>query len=81
MLDLTIDKLLIDYLGYFHRLVDKYNNTYHRSIGKKPIDADYSVLIEKIETIAKSPKFKVGDRVRITKKKNVFSEVHTENWS
>ena len=23
------------YLGYFNKLVDEYNNTYHRSIGKK----------------------------------------------
>ena len=28
------------YLGYLNKLVDEYNNTYHRSIGKKkPIDA------------------------------------------
>ena len=46
-------------------IVDKYNNTYHRSFGKKPILANYSVLTEQIETNYKVPKFKVGDRVRI----------------
>ena len=30
------------YLGYLKKLVDEYNNTYHHSIGKKPINADYS---------------------------------------
>ena len=29
------------------KLVDQYNNTYHHSINKKPINADYSVLNER----------------------------------
>ena len=32
------------YLSYLNKLVDQCNNTYHHSIGKKPINADYSVL-------------------------------------
>ena len=36
---------------------------------------------EKIETNPKAPKFKVNDRVRITKYKNIFSKGYTENWS
>ena len=51
---------------YLNKLVDKYNNTYHHSINKKFINADYFALTEKIETIPKAPKFKVNDRVRIT---------------
>ena len=53
------------YLSYFNKLVDQYSNTYHHSIIKKPINADYSALTEKIETNSKAPKF--NDRVRITK--------------
>ena len=64
-----------------NKLVDQYNNTYHHSINKKPINADYSALTEKIETNSKAPKFKVNDRVRITKYKNIFSKGYTENWS
>ena len=52
------------YLGYLNRLVDKYNNIYHRSIGKKPVDTDYSALTEKIKT---NSKFKNGGRMKITK--------------
>ena len=48
---------------------------------KKHIDADYSVLTKEIETNPKDPKFKVGNRVRITKYKNIFSTDYTNNWS
>ena len=51
----------LSYLYYLDKLVDEYNNTYHRSI-----DADYTALTEEIETVTKAPKFKVSDRVRIT---------------
>ena len=64
-----------------NKLVDQYNNTYHHSINKKPINADYSALTEKIETSPKVPKFKVNDRVRITKYKNIFSKDYIENRS
>ena len=48
------------YLPYLNKLVDQYNNTYHHSINKKYINADYSALTEKIETDHKAPKFKVN---------------------
>ena len=59
------------YLSYLNKLVDEYNNTYHCSIGKKPIDADYSALTESSQ---KAPKFKVCDRVRIAKYKNILQQ-------
>ena len=68
------------YLAYLNKLVDQYNNNYQYFINKKPINADYSALTEKIETNHKAPKFKVNDRVRITKHKNIFSKGYTENW-
>ena len=46
---------------------------------KRPFDSDYSALPEKIKTNPKSPKFKLGDRVRMTKYKNIFSKVYTKN--
>ena len=33
-------------LAYLNKLVDQYNNTYHHSIGKKAINANYSALTE-----------------------------------
>ena len=69
------------YLSYLNKLVVQYNNTYYHDIGKRPINADYSALTEKIETNHKAPKFKVNDRVRITKYKNIFSKGYTKYWS
>ena len=63
------------YLLYLNNLVDQYNNTYHNSINKKPINVEYSALTEKIETNHKAPKFKVNDKVRITKHKNILLNV------
>ena len=69
------------YLSFPNRLGDQYNNTYHRSIGKKPPGADYSALTEVVDTNPKAPKFKVGDWVKITKYKYIFSKGYNENWS
>ena len=41
------------YLIYSNKVEDQYNNTYHHSINKKPINADYSALTEKIRQILK----------------------------
>ena len=64
-----------------NKLLDQSNNTYHHSINKKLINDDYYALTDKIETNPKAPKFKVNDRVRITKNKNTFSKGYTENLS
>ena len=37
-------------------------------------------MTKKIETNLKAPKFKVSDKVRITKYKNIFSKGYTQNW-
>ena len=68
------------YLSYLDKLVDQYNNTYHHSVNKKPINANYFVLTENIETNLKAPKFKVNDSVRITKHTNILSKGYTEKW-
>ena len=69
------------YLSYLNKLVYQYNKTYYNSIGKKPINGDYSPLIEKIETTFKAPKFKVNNRAILSKCKNIFSKSYTEDWS
>ena len=42
-----------------NKLVDQYNDNYHHSITKKSINADCSVLTEKIETNAEAPELKL----------------------
>ena len=47
------------YHSYLNKLVDQYNNPYHHSINKKPINAGYSALTEKTETNSKVPNLKL----------------------
>ena len=44
-----------------NKAVDQYNNTYHHSLSKKPINIDYLAWTEKIETNTKTliPKRKI----------------------
>ena len=42
---------------------------------------DYSNLTEEIDTKVKDPKFKVNDRVKINKYKNIFKRSYNENGS
>ena len=68
------------YLSYLNKLLDQYIMLIIILLIKKPINADYSVLTKTIDTNLKTPKFKVNDRVGITKYKNIFSKGYTENW-
>ena len=47
------------YLSYLNKLVYQYNNTYYNSIGKKPINGDYSPLIEKLRRLLKLQSLKL----------------------
>ena len=63
-------------------IVDKYNNTIHRTIKLKPIDVTGDSYAECNEnTNKRDPKFKVGDHFRISKYKNIFDKGYTPNWS
>ena len=70
------------YFNVLNNIVDKYNNTYHKTIKMKPIDVGDDSFFECNEkSNEKDPKFKVGDHVRISKFKNVFAKGYTPNWS
>ena len=58
------------------------NNTYHKTIKMKPIDAKDNTYINFVKEVDnKDPKFKVGDYVRISKYKNIFAKGYMPNWS
>ena len=60
-------------------IVNKYNNTVHRTIKMKPLDVTSDFYAEYNEdSNEKDPKFKVGDRVRISKYKGIFAKVYTQ---
>ena len=70
------------YIDKLDDIVDEYNNTYHTTIKMKPIDVKDDTYINNDKEINnKDPKFKVGDRVRISKYKNIFAKGYMPNWS
>ena len=70
------------YIDKLDDIVDEYNNTHHRTIKIKPIDAKGNTYINiGKEVNDKDPNFKVGDPVRISKCKNIFAKGYTPNWS
>ena len=63
-------------------VVDKYNNTVHRTIKMKPVDITGDSYAEYNENPNKKDlKLKVGDHVRISKYKNIFAKGYISNWS
>ena len=61
------------YIDKLDDIVNKYNNTYHRTIKMKPEDVKSSINIDSSKDINyKDPKFKTGDIVRISKYKKKF---------
>lgn len=70
-------------------LLAKYNNTKHRTIGMKPKDvnaAKVNDILSKINLNVRKKnairaKFKVGDKVRTSKNKEIFEKGYTPNWS
>ena len=70
------------YIDKLDDMVNEYNNTYHRTIKMKPLDAKDNAYIEFSKEVKdKDSKFKVGDHGRISKYKNIFAKGYTPNWS
>ena len=70
------------YYDVLDDIVNEYNNTKHNTIKMKPKDVGNNnkrVYID--EYNEKDSRFKVDDRVRISKFKNIFAKGYTPNWS
>ena len=70
------------YIDVLDELLRKYNSSYHRSIrsDKRNESAVWNHLYGDVVAPIK-PKLKVGDRVRISKKKTIFEKGYTPNWT
>ena len=69
-----------EYIDKLDDTVNKYNNTYYRTIKMKPIDVKSNTYIDSSkETNNKNPKFKIGGIVIISKYKNMFANVYGSN--
>ena len=69
------------YYDVLDDVVNKYNNTKHNTIKMKPIDVGDNTRMYIDEHDEKDSRFKVGDRVRISKFRNIFAKGYTPNWS
>ena len=70
------------YIEVLNDIVNKYNNTIHRTIKMKPTDVTGDSYVEYNEDFnKKGPKFKFNDHVRISKYKNIFAKGYVPNWS
>ena len=62
-------------------IMNKYNNTSHRTIKMKPVDVKSNTYIKSGKKINdKYSIFKISDHVRTSKYKNIFAKVYVPNW-
>ena len=66
------------YYDVLDDVVNKYNNS---TIKMKPIDVKNNKRVYIDEHNEKDSRFKVGDKVRISKYKSIFAKRYTPNWS
>ena len=78
------------YTDVLQALITKYNTTVNRSTKFTPTDARKpqnrdrvfkNLYFKKVKERNTIPKFKVGDEVRITRKKKLFEKGYTPNWT
>ena len=77
------------YIDVLNEMVNSYNNTRHSSIKMTPAKASLKANEKTVwmnlfgNEIHKAikPKFSIGDKVRITKKKNIFEKGYTPRWT
>ena len=68
------------YIDRLDGIVNKDNNTYHRTIKMKPVDLKPTTYFDfNKENNKEGPKFKVGNNVRISKYKNIFAKGYVPN--
>ena len=69
------------YYDVLDDVVNEYNNTKHNTIKMKPKDVGDNKGVYTDEHNEKDSRFKVGDRVIISKFKNISAKGYTPNWS
>jgi len=85
------EKNTLTYINVLTKLLHSYNNTWHRSIKRKPISVNeknvsqvwHTLYAKKEDLTSRKLKFKfnVGEKVRISKMKMVFEKGYLPNWS
>ena len=69
------------YYDVLDDVVNEYNNTKHNTIKTKPTDVENNKRVYIDEHNEKDSRFKVVDRVRISKFINIFAKGYNPYWS
>lgn len=75
------------YIDHLDDIVKKYNNTYHRTIKMKPVQVNKrneQLLLNTVYNYKRplmKPKFSIGDYVRVSKTRYVFTRGFHPSWS
>ena len=69
------------YYNVLDDVVNKYNNTKHSTIKMKPMDVKNNKRVYIYEHNEEHNRFNGGDRVRISRYKNIFAKGYASNWS
>ena len=78
------------YIDILPDLVKDYNNTKHSSIKMTPVEASEkeneltvwrNLYPNRLDILDTNPKFSVGDKVRVSKKKTLFEKGYTTRWT
>lgn len=78
----------LKYIDFLDELIQQYNNTKHRTIKMTPNEVskrgNEKLLLSTVYNYERpivQPRFKIGDFVRVSKKKFIFSKAYFMNWS
>ena len=76
-----LDKKTGSGVGVNRKLTEELHTPAIKKFRRKKVYARFkdNILTEKFETNPRAPKFKVNDRVRITKYKNIFIKSYSKN--
>ena len=92
LLDLIKEPMYIEgkgnWLNHLDAALDKYNNRVHGTTKMTPFEMSFNTPIRATTTAIAiaasrkaSPKFQVGDFVRVPDKRNIYSKGYTTNWN
>ena len=79
-----------NWITMLDKLIENYNNTFHSTIGMTPVQASLTpnyeaalgnTLNKTVVVKSGEPKYKIFDRVRISRAKKIFEHGYLPNWS